>query len=534
MSVNNLEDGSDLPHSWWTFLGSTLGSHHDHDHVHDQDENVSIDTVDTDDTIRMFRRSLQANNTGDGDDEPRGRTILTVLYLTFLGLCFVLPVFLYCRLNCDNRRRQELHELEQAGLEHAVAESARLAGLDVGEDGSRGGDGGIRNRAETRAMRRKYREERRARILQLFAPVRMVRSNFTQFMMHIFHSNGVFDRLSNFCPPLPFFISYSHRQILKEENFAVGGGYNASVFLSEKPQKHIADNVETGNQQNEDVTTSLQDESRRREKVGTREIVPGSTTSEVDLPNSLSFPTADTTLSEDTIDHESNNDDDKSNRDVDEDADAYILVPKPGLPGDFLRAIFSMNQSAQYLGSSTSCSSSSSSSQSQSNGNSPTTDKDTDKPHRRHDHDHHHPRPRRHAPIECSICLCDYTVGSDVVWSSNPQCDHVFHASCIEVWLMKQREGPLCPCCRRDFVIDPYDNLDVEGDAALDVNVVGVLTLEDETTVTTAVPMAVGGETRDSRGGDQGDMDLEMGAMAVAVETERSYATVEGGPGSIL
>jgi len=22
---------------------------------------------------------------------------------------------------------------------------------------------------------------------------------------------------------------------------------------------------------------------------------------------------------------------------------------------------------------------------------------------------------------------------------------------------MKQREGPLCPCCRRDFVIDPYD-----------------------------------------------------------------------------
>ncbi|OEU19897.1 hypothetical protein FRACYDRAFT_155564, partial [Fragilariopsis cylindrus CCMP1102] len=53
---------------------------------------------------------------------------------------------------------------------------------------------------------------------------------------------------------------------------------------------------------------------------------------------------------------------------------------------------------------------------------------------------------------ECSICLCEYIVGSDLVYSSNPQCDHVFHAECIEQWIMKQRDGPLCPCCRRDFV----------------------------------------------------------------------------------
>ena len=39
---------------------------------------------------------------------------------------------------------------------------------------------------------------------------------------------------------------------------------------------------------------------------------------------------------------------------------------------------------------------------------------------------------------------------------------------------MKQREGPLCPCCRRDFVIDPYD-MDDE-----DTNLMLIAALEDE------------------------------------------------------
>lgn len=64
----------------------------------------------------------------------------------------------------------------------------------------------------------------------------------------------------------------------------------------------------------------------------------------------------------------------------------------------------------------------------------------------------------------CSICLCNYRVGADVVWSSNDACDHAFHELCIEQWLMKQREGPLCPCCRRDFILDPYD-LEEEGES---------------------------------------------------------------------
>ena len=72
----------------------------------------------------------------------------------------------------------------------------------------------------------------------------------------------------------------------------------------------------------------------------------------------------------------------------------------------------------------------------------------------------------RLAPNVCSICLCNYDVGNQVVWSSNQACEHVFHEQCILQWIMKQREGPMCPCCRRDFVLDPYDMEDDEIDPA--------------------------------------------------------------------
>ena len=63
----------------------------------------------------------------------------------------------------------------------------------------------------------------------------------------------------------------------------------------------------------------------------------------------------------------------------------------------------------------------------------------------------------RLVPCLCVICLQQYEVGEEIVWSSNPDCEHCFHSPCIERWLIKQRGGPLCPCCRRDFIIDPYD-----------------------------------------------------------------------------
>ena len=69
----------------------------------------------------------------------------------------------------------------------------------------------------------------------------------------------------------------------------------------------------------------------------------------------------------------------------------------------------------------------------------------------------------RLVPCLCVICLGQYEVGEVLVWSSNPVCEHAFHEHCIEKWLMKQRGGPLCPCCRRNFIIDPFDLDDVEG-----------------------------------------------------------------------
>lgn len=90
--------------------------------------------------------------------DSRGRTVLMVLYLCVLAMCFITPIVYYCRIQCEERYGERLRELEAAGIAVAMEQSQQ------------------QNREETRAVRRKYMEERRARIRQLFVPTKMVRN----------------------------------------------------------------------------------------------------------------------------------------------------------------------------------------------------------------------------------------------------------------------------------------------------------------------------------------------------------------------
>jgi hypothetical protein len=57
----------------------------------------------------------------------------------------------------------------------------------------------------------------------------------------------------------------------------------------------------------------------------------------------------------------------------------------------------------------------------------------------------------------CAICLSPYEVGDTIVWSSNPMCEHAFHAECMIHWSVEEHGPPHCPCCRKIFIQDSED-----------------------------------------------------------------------------
>mmetsp|Transcript_14170 Transcript_14170/g.39052 ORF Transcript_14170/g.39052 Transcript_14170/m.39052 type:complete len:246 (-) Transcript_14170:162-899(-) len=63
---------------------------------------------------------------------------------------------------------------------------------------------------------------------------------------------------------------------------------------------------------------------------------------------------------------------------------------------------------------------------------------------------------------DCTICLEAFEAGQNIIFSTNPNCSHVFHEQCIMEHLMRfeaeenqdseSPKGALCPCCRRVFM----------------------------------------------------------------------------------
>lgn len=51
---------------------------------------------------------------------------------------------------------------------------------------------------------------------------------------------------------------------------------------------------------------------------------------------------------------------------------------------------------------------------------------------------------------ECAICLAYFEEGQLVTESHNLACRHHFHVSCLEQWLMKHEN---CPVCRNNYLL---------------------------------------------------------------------------------
>lgn len=55
----------------------------------------------------------------------------------------------------------------------------------------------------------------------------------------------------------------------------------------------------------------------------------------------------------------------------------------------------------------------------------------------------------------CLICLECFHVGEIASWSSTKDCNHAFHPSCIEKWLLRHEN---CPICRRMIMLCDYSH----------------------------------------------------------------------------
>lgn len=57
-------------------------------------------------------------------------------------------------------------------------------------------------------------------------------------------------------------------------------------------------------------------------------------------------------------------------------------------------------------------------------------------------------RGTNNGPVDCAVCLESFKVGEKCRSLAN--CNHSFHAQCIDSWLLKT---PICPICRTRVII---------------------------------------------------------------------------------
>jgi hypothetical protein len=291
----------------------------------------------------MMQRLLQ-DTSNEHMEHDRARTILTILYLCVLAMCFVVPVVFYIKLCQLHRTRMRLMQQQQQSMA-----SPPLT---------------IEQQRETEALQRKLMEHRRARLLQLFLPVQVVRCRKRLSLLIVtFRDMHMYSR--------PYTQHESHCDCFEQ------------LYLQTLREEHFVDfHNHHSTDEDDDTTNDVESGSTQKD-----------TTQHSSSHHKAPFLVPTTTGDNHSI-----------LTDVDD--CPMICIPSPGIsvhlpPGAM--------------------------------------------------------QTTRHVPGVCSICLSMYRIGSQVVWSSNPLCEHVFHVACMTPWILKHpHQGPNCPCCRQEFVLDAF------------------------------------------------------------------------------
>jgi hypothetical protein len=160
--------------------------------------------------LERFLQQQPTNGTTDNDDDVLRNRILYIAYLCVLGCCCITPCLYYIRISSWQRRQfREFREMERTAIIAALAQST-LGATDNNSNNNSLQFNNNSNIAATTMEAAAIQAERRARILQLMEPVRMVRTlnkKFTIFMCIVLN---IWDALLFGCPNVLLFLIIVH------------------------------------------------------------------------------------------------------------------------------------------------------------------------------------------------------------------------------------------------------------------------------------------------------------------------------------